>query len=47
MVRSVNVYSLDDFIVRFGDEALAWNLERFSCPLNVKVEEFLKNKAVH
>ena len=47
MVRSVNVYSLDDFVVRFGDEALVWNLERFSCPLNVKVEEFLKNKAVH
>lgn len=47
MVSSVNVYSLDDFVARFGDEALLWSMKQFSCPLNEKVEEFLKDKSVH
>lgn len=46
MSHSIAIYSIDEFVDSFGGDALSGHLKSFSCPLNPKVEDFFKNKAL-
>ena len=45
MSEHVDINSLEDFIALYGEEVCMLKVSSFACPLNKKVEEFLKSKS--
>jgi len=45
MIEDLNVFSLMQYEAAIGEENLRFFLSGFSCPKNLEVEDFLRNKA--